>query len=269
MVRVPTDIDKVIDDAWQATKNVPGYLLENEARFIGLMAACVPAKGVILEIGSFKGRSTVMLAKVAGHYGLGPVIAIDPHSHNLSLVHRGTPLPSTYDEFQSSLRTAGVSEHVEVHRALSTDVSSTWNRQIRFLWIDGDHTYEGAKADLDGFSKFVAQNGVIAFHDALNNFPGPIRVFVEEILRPNLFAATGFVHSIAWAQYSPANASRYAESRQRLERRASRLMPFVQSGQQLHGIKKKRFKLNRWLVPQTAVTSENLSSLLLAEQTTT
>ena len=84
-------------------------------------------------------------------------------------------------EFQSSLRTAGVSDHVEVHRALSRDVSSTWNRQIRFLWIDGDHTYEGAKADLDGFSKFVAQNGVIAFHDALNNFPGPIRVFVEEI----------------------------------------------------------------------------------------
>ena len=180
MVRVPTDIDRVIDDAWQATKNVPGYLLENEARFIGLMAACVPAKGVILEIGSFKGRSTVMLARVASHYGLGSESSQStPIPTILSLVHRGTPLPSTYDEFQSSLRTAGVSEHVEVHRALSTDVSSTWNRPIRFLWIDGDHTYDGAKADLDGFSKFVVQNGVIAFHDALNNFPGPIRVFVE------------------------------------------------------------------------------------------
>jgi predicted O-methyltransferase YrrM len=269
VVQPPSDINKVIDEAWQAAKSVPGYLLENEARFLGFMAACSPAKGVIVEIGSFKGRSTVMLAKVAGHYGLGPIIAIDPHTHNLSLAHQGTPLPSTYDEFQSSLRTAGVSEHVEVHRAFSTDISSTWDRDIRFLWIDGDHTYEGAKADFDGFSRFVALNGVVALHDALNNFPGPIRVFVEEILRPNRFAATGCVHSIAWGQYSPANASKYAESHQRLERRVSRLIPFVQSGQQLHGMKKKRFKLNRWFVPQTVVSSRNLSGLLLAEQAPT
>ncbi len=269
MVSPPSDINEVIGEAWQAAKRVPGYLLENEARFLGFMAACSPATGVIVEIGSFKGRSTVMLAKVAGHYGLGPIIAIDPHTHNLSLEHQGTPLPSTYEEFQSSLRTAGVSEQVEVHRAYSTDISSNWKRQIRFLWIDGDHSYEGAKADFDGFSRFVSVNGVVALHDALNNFPGPIRVFVEDILRPNLFTATGFVHSIAWAQYNPANAPRYAESRQRLERRAARLMPFVRDGQQLHGMRKKRFKLNRWLVPQTVVSASNLSRVLLADQAST
>jgi len=35
---------------------------------------------VILEIGSFKGKSTVGLASVAMRYGLGPVITVDPHS---------------------------------------------------------------------------------------------------------------------------------------------------------------------------------------------
>jgi hypothetical protein len=78
--------------------------------------------------------------------------------------------------------------------------------------------------------------------DALNNFPGPIRVFVEDVLRPNCFGPARFVHSIAWAQYNPANATAFAQSRQRLERRASRLMSFVQTVEQLHGLQKKRFK---------------------------
>lgn len=84
MITIPGDLHKVIDEAWEATRTVPGYLLENEARFLGLLAACTPATGRIVEIGSFKGRSTVMLAKVAAHYGLGQVVAIDPHNYNLS-----------------------------------------------------------------------------------------------------------------------------------------------------------------------------------------
>ena len=263
MIQLPPDIDAVIATAWQATKDVPGYLLENEARFIGMLAACVPAKGTIVEIGSYKGRSTVMLAKVASHYRLGPIVSIDPHTHNLSLVHHGTPLPSTYDEFLSSLTKADVAKDVEIHRELSTDVSPAWNRDIRFLWIDGDHTYEGAKADFDGFSPFLAKGGVVAFHDALNNFSGPIRVFVEDVLRSNRFGPSGFVHSIAWAQYQPNEASNFVATRQKLERRASRLIPFVESNQQLHGLRKKHYKFTRWMVPQTSVTSSNLSRLLM------
>src|SRR5277367_3548999 len=76
-VTIPTDLPRVLDEAWAETQNVPGHLEENEARFLGMLAACVPARGAIVEIGSFKGKSTVMLAKVASHYDLGPVTAID------------------------------------------------------------------------------------------------------------------------------------------------------------------------------------------------
>jgi hypothetical protein len=109
LVHLPPDIVTVIDNAWQVTKDVPGFLGENEARFLGLLAACIPATGAIVEIGSFKGRSTVMLAKVASHYGFGPIVSIDPHTHNLSTGSDGSALPSTYEEFQASLRNAGVS----------------------------------------------------------------------------------------------------------------------------------------------------------------
>jgi predicted O-methyltransferase YrrM len=79
-INLPPDLDIVLERSWAEARKVPGHLVENEARFLGLLAACVPVKGSIVEIGSFKGRSTVMLAKIAAHYGLGPIVAIDPHN---------------------------------------------------------------------------------------------------------------------------------------------------------------------------------------------
>ncbi len=251
--RVPPDLDQVLDDAWEAAEKVPGYLGENEARFLGLIAACVPARGVIAEIGSYKGRSTVMLAKVAAHYGLGPVVAIDPHNSPILLNHQDNAEASSYQDFLNSIKAAGVADHVEPHREYSTDVARTWSRPIRFLWIDGDHTYKGAKEDLDGFLPHLVPCGVVAFHDALSVFPGPIRVFVEEVLRSNQFGSAGFVHSIAWAQFRPEDGGGFQKQRALLDRLASRLIPFVESGNELQGLTKIRYKLSRSRIPRFAV----------------
>jgi hypothetical protein len=71
-------------------------------------------------------------------------------------------------------------EHVEIHHAFSREVSPSWKQPIRLLWIDGDYTYRGAKEDFDGFAPHVSPGGIIALHDALNSFSGPIRIFVED-----------------------------------------------------------------------------------------
>ena len=215
-----------------------------------------------MEIGSFKGRSTVMLASVAAHYGLGPVVAIDPHNYNLSLPLGPTTPPSTRDDFVHSLRAAGVSEHVEFHHALSKDISASWNRPIRLLWIDGDHSYAGAKSDFDGFTPYLSPHGIVALHDALNVFPGPIRVFVEDVLRSPRFGAAGFVHSIAWAQFRPKDGQQFQKSRALLDRRASRLVPFVREGTALRGARKMLYKLNRSRVPRAPLRPEAWAALL-------
>jgi len=41
---------------------------------------------------------------------------------------------------------------------------------LSFLFIDGDHTYEGVKKDFEMYSNLVGEGGVIAFHDIV---PGP------------------------------------------------------------------------------------------------
>ena len=178
MIEIPSDLNAVLDAAWQAARDIPGFLTEAEARFLGMAAACAPRGGEVLEIGSFKGKSTVMLAKVAERYGHGQITAIDPHNFNSPELadHRKAPGASSFDEFLSNLDATNVRDRVEVQRAFSGDVAAAWNRPIRFLWIDGDHGYAGVKADFDGFARRVIPGGIVAFHDALHEFSGPIRV---------------------------------------------------------------------------------------------
>jgi len=261
-VTIPGDLQSVLDEAWAETQKVPGHLEENEARFLGMLAACVPARGAIVEIGSFKGKSTVMLAKVASHYDLGPVTAIDPHNSPILLNQQADPGASSYQDFRQSIESARVTQHVESHLAYSTDVATSWKQPIRILWIDGDHSYEGARRDLEGFLPHLVPFGVLAFHDALNAFPGPIRVFVEDVLGSDRFGPAGFVHSIAWAQFRPEDGHVFRKQRSSLAQRASRLIPFVESGAELHGMAKRRYKFNRFRVPHSAIDPQDWASLV-------
>lgn len=263
-IEIPRDLNAVLDEAWQAARNIPGFLVEEEARFLGLIAACAPRGGAILEIGSFKGKSTVMLAKVARHYDLGKIVAVDPHNFNSAELeeHRTKPGASSYEEFLNHLEAAGVSDQVEAHRAFSSEIAAAWNHPIRFLWIDGDHSYQGAKSDFDGFIPHVIPGGIVAFHDALHAFSGPIRVFVEDVLRSDQFGAAGFVHSIAWSQFRPKDGALFRDRRAVLERTAERLIPFVKDDRALRGIEKMRYKLNRSRVPRAAIEPREWAALL-------
>ena len=264
MIEIPSDLNAVLDAAWQAARDIPGFLTEAEARFLGMAAACAPRGGEVLEIGSFKGKSTVMLAKVAERYGHGQITAIDPHNFNSPELadHRKAPGASSFDEFLSNLDATNVRDRVEVQRAFSGDVAAAWNRPIRFLWIDGDHGYAGVKADFDGFARRVIPGGIVAFHDALHEFSGPIRVFVEDVLGSDRYGAAGFVGSIAWAQFRPEDGSAFRDARASLARSASRLIPYVKDDQPLHGVKKIRYKINRARVPHASIAPETWAAML-------
>lgn len=163
---------------------------------------------------------------------------------------------SSWDDFRASLRRAGVEHSVEAHRAYSRDLARDWKRPIRFLWIDGDHTYNGAKADVDLFRRHLTPNAIVAFHDVLHSFEGPVRVFVEDVLESDDFGPAGLCGSIGWAQYLPGEGHRWRGARRALARRAAQLIPFVRDGRELKGLRKLRYKLWRALVPHGAVKPE-------------
>jgi len=259
---IPKDLSDTIESATRLALNTPGFLAENEIRFLGTLAVCTPASGAIVEIGSFKGKSTVMLATMARKYGLGCVVAIDPHQ---GLSYLGPDMPQqspTLNEFLANIKSAGLDANVEVQRGYSPEVARDWRRPIRLLWIDGDHSYKGCKEDFELFSPYLAEGAVVAFHDTLNIFEGPIRVFVEEVLRSDRFGSSGFVHSIAWSQFRPKDGASFLKSRAELENRCAKLIPLVLNGGQPTGWRKKWYKLLRSRVPRKLVSPEEWVALL-------
>lgn len=54
-----------------------------------------------------------------------------------------------------------------------------WDAKIDVLFIDGDHTYEGCKADMETWIPFVKKNGVVLFHDCDESSPGVVWAVAE------------------------------------------------------------------------------------------
>ena len=255
-MELPGDFDSVVGNAWKRAGAVPGFLAELEFRTLALLVFCAPKNGVIVEIGSFKGKSTLALASVARHYELGPVVSIDPHTAPSVTDPHLEGQTSSFEDFLGTIRSAGLEQQVEIHRTFSRDAAKGWNRKIRMLWIDGDHTYTGTKEDFDLFSPHLAEGATIALHDTLGkNFNGPIRVFVEDILRHDIFGPAGFSYSIGWSQYRPKDGARFHDARERLAKRAARLIPFVEPGRRMEGLTKLQYKLLRSLIPHSVAPS--------------
>jgi hypothetical protein len=177
------------------------------------------------------------------------VVAVDPHTAPSITDPSLRGQSTTFDDFQANLRAAGVADQVEVHRLFSQDLAKQWNRPIRLLWIDGDHTFAGAQRDLDCYRRWLQPGAIVALHDALSNFDGPIRVMVESLLASDDFGPAGFHGSIAWAQYRPADGARFRAERAALAARARRLVPFVADGRPLKGVRRLLFKALRSRVP--------------------
>ena len=262
-----THIEEVIDSGWQRVASTTGYLSEREARLVMAAAALSPAAGKNLEIGSFKGRSTVGIAYVTRELGLGKVVAVDPHTSPAStdpdLKSRGQT--TSYDDFVANLEAAGVLDRVEIRRAYSHDLAREWKDPLRFLWIDGDHTYEGAKADIDMFKPFLADGAIVAMHDVLGTFEGALRVFVEEILDSDEFGPAGFSGSIGWAQYRPRDGAQFRWRRRLLALPARKLIPVARRADRgLHGWNKFLYKLWRPLAPHGDISVRRLDRMLRA-----
>jgi predicted O-methyltransferase YrrM len=119
---------------------------------------------VCVEIGSARGKSACYIGLALKRNGRGKLYAIDPHTQT-NWNDLGTV--DTLSIIRKHLRKARVADYVEIVRKTSAEAAAGWSAQIDMLFIDGDHTYEGVKADWERFSRFMNPFGIVVFHDTL------------------------------------------------------------------------------------------------------
>jgi predicted O-methyltransferase YrrM len=255
MKGLPPQFSSFVTSLVKEVESIEGFLSPNEIRFLALLAACPTTKGEILEIGSFKGKSTVVLAKAAALTLNPKVVAVDPMTAPSITDPDLKNAASSLADFQANLRQHNVAEQVEFHCTFSHELAKTWVRPLRLLWIDADHTYQGTKQDLDLFAPHLADGAIVSFHDVLHEFEGGIRVFMEDILLHPQFGRVGMCGSLGWAQFhADADFCRsYADQKLQLYKRLSRLIPYVVFKNELNGWEKKKYKLLRARVPHGAI----------------
>ena len=119
---------------------------------------------VCVEIGSARGRSATAVGLALRRNGGGKLYAIDPHSVT---TWNDTNSVDSFALITENLQKAGVTEWVEIIRKTSGDAAKGWDKKIDLIFIDGDHSYEGVKADWELFLPHMSEFGVVVFHDTL------------------------------------------------------------------------------------------------------
>jgi predicted O-methyltransferase YrrM len=159
-----------------AAASVDGWLNDEQGAALFAAAAGCSGRGAIVEIGSWKGRSTIWLAHGARLAGQ-PLFAVDPHVHS-----REDPSARTLDEFSENIRRAGVADVVRALVMTSSDAARRFEGGVEVLFIDGDHSDAGAEQDAAAWLPRLIEGATVMFHDVVTaSYTGPRKVFRRHI----------------------------------------------------------------------------------------
>ena len=173
----------------EVSKGIPGWLADNEGIFL-YNAAKNCTKGEIVEIGSWKGKSTVWLAEGSKAGKKLKVHAIDPH--------KGYDSKPTLKDFTENIESAKVDDIVVPIVKTSEEAAKSFRKPVEFIFIDGSHEYDDVKKDFELWFPKVMSGGIMAFHDTLG-YDGPRRVVNELVYKSRHFRNIRLVNNITYA----------------------------------------------------------------------
>ena len=179
-----------LNSAIQKINSVEGWLREQEKIFLYNHAKDhLPGNGVIVEIGSWKGKSTILMSLAIQEkekitqgilrqelrYPL--IFAIDPFGKPEGIeikpqynLWEQQGIYDHYEAFISNITQHKVNKFVipikDISERAINVYKEKYNYPIRMLFIDGCHDREFVQKDFDLWSPLVINGGVIAFHDA-------------------------------------------------------------------------------------------------------
>ncbi|MEQ9462150.1 MAG: class I SAM-dependent methyltransferase [Haliea sp.] len=167
--QLPPDID-----------TIKGFLLPAEAETLYRRALAASARGPLLEIGSYCGKSTIYLGLAARQHH-GTVFALDHHRgseehqrgemfHDPALYDADLALVDTFREFRRNISRAGLDDVVVPIVAGSAAAARHWQTPLAMLFIDGGHSLDAALTDYRCWAGHLQREGILAIHDV---YPDP------------------------------------------------------------------------------------------------
>jgi predicted O-methyltransferase YrrM len=187
------------DAALAAVEDVEGWMSDGQARLLWDRAGAVPPGGRIVEIGSFRGRSAIVLARASAKAGI-ELVAIDPHAGNDRGPQEieGSPDEGEADHqaFLANLERAGVSEAVRHVRRPSQEALDAVDGDVDLLYVDGAHRYGPASADIERWGRRVRPGGSMLVHDSFSSI-GVTLALMRLMLLSRDFRYAGRARSMA------------------------------------------------------------------------
>lgn len=168
---MPSPVATTFDEVTDVVADVEGWMTPGQARRLWTCARTVRPGRRIVEIGSFRGRSMIVLASAAAE-GV-EVVAIDPHAGNDRGPHEfegfEEQASEDHDVFNANLERAGVRDRVRHVRKFSHDALADVEGEIDLLYIDGAHRFGPALDDIRRWSARVAPGGDLLIHDSFSS----------------------------------------------------------------------------------------------------
>jgi predicted O-methyltransferase YrrM len=137
---------------------IHGWFSAEDAKAYSYLCMMMPNKARFLEIGAYKGRSTVLMDTLAKE--LDKNITIDVIDCFEGDEHIGTD--DTYTEFLHNTQDCRIGR---VYKEYSDNAYKSLQGKYDAIFIDACHTTEAVLQDITNYTPFLTENGVIAGHD--------------------------------------------------------------------------------------------------------
>lgn len=164
-------VGRSFPDVLAGIAGVEGWLTDEQARRLHGRARELEAAAQIVEIGSFRGRSLIVLASAAPTGT--QIVSIDPHSGSDRGPQEIAPDQRLGDTdhaaFNANLERAGVAERVSHVRKASADALADVRGHIDLLYIDGAHRFGPARRDIVDWGSRVRDGGTMLIHDSFSS----------------------------------------------------------------------------------------------------
>lgn len=140
-----------------------------------------------LEIGVAAGGTTRMFNDLFNFYN---IVLVDNNEQESEYPYRRANL-----KYKSHIEVIGDSKSYWVQ-----DIVDSLGFRFDFIYIDGDHSYDGVKADFDNYYYRLTNDGFIGFHDTVI-FPG-VKRFMDELKQDSRLTLIGeWYHKMGMALF--------------------------------------------------------------------